>query len=37
MTEAEIATFIGALIVCYLAGLKIGKAYKLIKELGNGA
>lgn len=37
MTEVEIAQFLGAMIVCYLAGLKIGKVYKLIKELGNGA
>ena len=37
LSELEIATFIGALIICYLAGLKIGKVYKLIKELGNGA
>lgn len=37
MTDAEIAYYVGSLIVCYLAGLKIGKAVRLIKDLGNGA
>lgn len=37
MTTEEIGLFIGAMIICYLAGLKIGKVFKLIKELGNGA
>lgn len=37
MTGEEISLFIGALFVCYLAGLKFGKVIRMIKELGNGA
>ena len=37
MTDAQISMFIGSLIICYFAGLKIGKAVKILKELGNGA
>jgi len=36
MTDMQIASYVGALIICYLSGLKIGKVYKLIRELGNG-
>lgn len=37
MTDYVIASFVGALVVCYFVGLKIGKFVRMIKELGNSA